>query len=41
MDDEEEMSRVEYLNYRVLAERGWDIDDEDLFEKAANADLDE
>lgn len=41
MDDEEEMSVVEYLNYSVLVERGWDVDDEDLFEKAADADLDD
>jgi curved DNA-binding protein CbpA len=32
--------RVEYLNYDVLADRGWGLDDEDLFEKAAAADLD-
>ncbi len=32
---------VEYLNYEVLEERGWQPDDEDLFEKAAEADLDE
>ena len=25
---------VEYLDYRVLAEYGWSVDDEDLFEKA-------
>ncbi|RRJ33809.1 ferredoxin Fer [Halocatena pleomorpha] len=33
-------SRVEYLNYEVLDDHGWDFDDEDLFEKAAAADLD-
>lgn len=41
MDEEEDMSVVEYLNYEVLAERDWSIGDEDLFEKAADADLDE
>jgi ferredoxin len=33
-------SRVEFLDYQVLSDRGWDLDDEDLFEKAAEADLD-
>lgn len=28
-------SRVEYLNYEVLDDYGWSIDDEDLFEKAS------
>ncbi|MFA9427152.1 ferredoxin Fer [Natronorubrum sp. A-ect3] len=32
---------VEYLNYQVLDDYGWNIDDENLFEKAAKADLDE
>ena len=32
--------RVEYLNYQVLADHGWELDDEDLFEKAAAAGLD-
>ena len=40
-DEEEEMHRVEYLNYDVLGEHGWDVEDEDLFEKAAAADLDD
>jgi ferredoxin len=31
---------VEYLNYDVLADRGWSLDDPDLFERAAAADLD-
>ena len=31
--------RVEFLDYERLDERGWSIDDEDLFEKAADADL--
>lgn len=34
-------STVVYLDYRVLESHGWDIDDEDLFEKAADADLPE
>ncbi|WP_435064423.1 ferredoxin Fer [Halobaculum sp. EA56] len=33
-------SRVEYLDYEVLADRGWELDDPDLFEKAGEADLD-
>lgn len=33
-------SRVEYLNYTVIADHGWDLGDEDLFEKAAAAGLD-
>jgi curved DNA-binding protein CbpA len=36
---DEEGSRVEYLNYEVLDDHGWDLGDEDLFEKAAEADL--
>ena len=32
-------SRVEYLNYEVLDDHGWSLDDDDLFEKAAAADL--
>ena len=36
----QEKSRVEYLNYEVLDDHGWDLDDEDLFEKAASEDLD-
>lgn len=34
-------SRVRYLNYEVLDDHGWSLDDEDLFEKAATAGLDE
>ncbi len=42
MDPEDlPLHRVEYLNYRAITENGWDIDDDDLFEKAARADLDE
>ncbi|MFW5948587.1 MAG: 2Fe-2S iron-sulfur cluster-binding protein, partial [Halolamina sp.] len=32
-------SRMEYLDYAVLADYGWEIDDEDLFEAAAEAEL--
>ncbi|WP_101296952.1 ferredoxin Fer [Halegenticoccus soli] len=32
--------QVEYVNYEVLEEYGWDLDDEDLFEKASAAGLD-
>ncbi|MFD1514155.1 ferredoxin Fer [Halomarina rubra] len=32
---------LKYLSYGVLERRGWSCDDEDLFEKAAAADLDE
>lgn len=32
-------SRMEYLDYEVLADHGWEIDDDDLFEVASNADL--
>ena len=34
-------TEVTYLNYAVLADHGWSLDDDDLFEKAATADLDE
>lgn len=40
-DAEEETATVEYLNYRAIRDQGWSIEDEDLFEKAAAADLDE
>jgi len=40
-DGPEPTSTVEFLNYEVLAERGWSLDDDDLFEKAAAADLDD
>jgi ferredoxin len=36
----EDAARVEYLNYDVLADHGWEIGDDDLFEKAADAGLD-
>jgi len=32
-------ARMEYLNYEALVDHGWDIDDDDLFEAAADADL--
>lgn len=31
---------VEYLNYDVLDDHGWSLDDDELFERAAAADLD-
>lgn len=34
-----EVSRIEYLNYEVLDDHGWSFNDDDLFEKAAAADL--
>ena len=33
------MPTVEYLNYEVVDDQGWDIYDDDLFEKAAGEDL--
>ncbi len=39
-DEQPEGSRIEYLDYEVLDDHGWDIGDEDLFEKAGDADLD-
>lgn len=38
--DEQVFSEVTYLNYDALGDFGWEVDDE-LFEKAASADLDE
>ncbi|MEF8787000.1 MAG: ferredoxin Fer [Haloarculaceae archaeon] len=32
-------ARVDFLDYDVIEEHGWTIDDDDLFEKASNADL--
>lgn len=37
--DERTESRVEYLNYQLLADHGWSLDDGDLFEKASNEGL--
>jgi ferredoxin len=33
------MPTVEYLNYETLEDHGWSLEDDDLFEKAAEADL--
>lgn len=33
-------SNVEYVNYAVVDDHGWRLDDDDLFAKAAGADLD-
>lgn len=35
------MPTVEYLNYDVLDQHGWSVDDGDLFQKARNANLDD
>jgi len=35
------MPTVEYVNYEVLDDHGWSMDDDDLFEKAAEAGLDD
>lgn len=35
------MPTVEYLNFEVLEDHGWSMDDDDLFEKAADAGLDD
>ncbi|AWB28047.1 ferredoxin Fer [Halococcoides cellulosivorans] len=35
------MPTVEYLNYEVIDDQGWDIEDDDLFEKAQDLDLGE
>jgi ferredoxin len=42
-DDESQRpvgARVEYLNYEVLDDHGWELDDDDLFEKASAEGLD-
>lgn len=39
-DSRQGRSQVEYLNYEVLDDYGWSLEDGDLFEKAAEADLD-
>ncbi|WP_224270826.1 ferredoxin Fer [Haloprofundus salinisoli] len=39
-EPEETGSKVEFLNYETLADHGWQIDDDNLFEKASEADLD-
>jgi ferredoxin len=38
-DPDEDRTRVEYLDYEVIDDYGWDIEDDDLFERAADADL--
>ncbi|ADQ68473.1 ferredoxin [Halogeometricum borinquense DSM 11551] len=38
-DEDELRSKIEYLNYEVLDDHGWDLGDDDLFEKAAAANL--
>jgi ferredoxin len=40
VDDQQEGSRVEYLNYEVLDDHGWNLDDDGLFEKASAEGLD-
>jgi len=40
-DAEVEPVRVEFLDYEVLDDYGWSLDDDDLFRKASHADLDE
>ena len=35
------MPTVEYLNYEVLDDHGWDMYDSETFDKAADADLDD
>ncbi len=32
-------AEVEYLNYRVVARNGWDVEEDDVFERAAALDL--
>ena len=39
-EPERDATRVEYLDYEVLDDHGWDVGDADLFETAADADLD-
>lgn len=38
-DETADSATVKYLNYERVPERGWDLTDDDLFEKAAEADL--
>jgi hypothetical protein len=35
------MPTVEYLNYDVVDDQGWDMYDEEVFERAADAGLDD
>jgi len=39
-DRREQTVTVEYLNYEVLDDYGWEVADDDLFEKAGRAELD-
>jgi curved DNA-binding protein CbpA len=39
-EPEDQPARVDFLNYEVLDDYGWSLADDDLFEKAAAADLD-
>lgn len=38
-DERPGMAVIEYLNYEVVDDQGWDIDDEQNFERAAEMDL--
>lgn len=38
-EDRQKSARVEYLNYQVLDDHDWSLDDPGLFEKAGNASL--
>ena len=40
VDPREEWPRVEYIDYEAIEDNGWSLGDDDLFEKAAEADLD-
>lgn len=40
-EDEDDERTVEYLNYEVLSDHGWSLHDPDLFENAADAELDD
>lgn len=39
--DDRPPATVEYLDYRAIVTNDWDVEDDDPFEKAAAADLDE
>jgi len=39
-EPEDQPAHVEFLNYELLDDHGWSLEDDDLFEKAAAADLD-
>ncbi|WP_306061471.1 ferredoxin Fer [Natronococcus wangiae] len=42
-DEEDDLppAELEYLDYRAVVEHGWDVDDDDLFERASEAELGE